>query len=154
MSVDANHWQWWQYVRISIAVERKKEGIKAFLTQAANVKCTVTIQNFRVFFFLIPSFLYSFHPLVNQSVTCFTYKRLNITPAKYSTVCPQMTKPFSIHFLSTMGMISFLLSLNQSGECIQLHHLFIFGYNEQWINILESVTESCIKATDLQVNQK
>lgn len=67
----------------------------------------------------------------NKSITA---NLSNSTTAKYSTVCPQMTKAFSTHSLTSMVMISFLLSLNQSRECMQLHHLFICGNNEQWIN--------------------
>lgn len=40
----------------------------------------------------------------------------NITPAKYSTPCPQMTEPFSTHSLTAMAMISFLLSLVRAGR--------------------------------------
>lgn len=70
-------------------------------------------------------------PVSNKSIAA---NLSNSTAAKYGTVCPQMTKPFSTHLLTIMVMISFLLSLNQSRECIWLHHLFICGNNEQWIN--------------------
>lgn len=89
------------------------------------------------------------HVCSSSKIHLGTKNNLRNIFSKHGTVCPQMTEPFSTHSLTTMVMISFLLSLNQSEECIRLHQFFIFGNNKQWID-----TGIChgVRATDLKGN--